>query len=145
MKFKGPVMVVSHDRYFLDKICNKLFIFNNGYIEESNLSFSEYLECLEPVKNEKSNSSYKNTNKMSASLRNELTKLEEDIPKLEKKIKDIKDRLALETTDYKKLMELNNEVEENEKILDQMMERFFELDAIREEYKRWILELEEVV
>ncbi len=136
MKFKGPVMVVSHDRYFLDKICNKLFIFNNGYIEESNLSFSEYLECLEPVKNEKSNSSYKNTNKMSASLRNELTKLEEDIPKLEKKIKDIKDRLALETTDYKKLMELNNEVEENEKILDQMMERFFELDAIREEYKR---------
>ena len=136
MKFKGPVMVVSHDRYFLDKICNKLFIFNNGYIEESNLSFSEYLDCLEPVKNEKSNSSYKNTNKMSASLRNELTKLEEDIPKLEEKIKDIKDRLALETTDYKKLMELNNEVEENEKILDQMMERFFELDAIREEYKR---------
>lgn len=136
MKFKGPVMVVSHDRYFLDKICNKLFIFNNGYIEESNLSFSEYLDCLELVKNEKSNSSYKNTNKMSASLRNELTKLEEDIPKLEEKIKDIKDRLALETTDYKKLMELNNEVEENEKILDQMMERFFELDAIREEYKR---------
>lgn len=134
MKFKGPVLVISHDRYFLDKICNKLLVFNNGYVEESMLSFSEYLEALEPVKNIKEETTYKNTNKMPASLRNELNKLNEDMPILEGKINLLKDSLKKETTDYKKLMELSAEIEENEALYEKMMERYFELEAIREEY-----------
>lgn len=134
MKFKGPVLVISHDRYFLDKICNKLLVFNNGYIEETTLSFSEYLDSLEPIKNVKEETNYKNSNKMPASLRNELNKLNEDMPLLENKINILKEDLKKETTDYKKIMEISKEIEENEMLYEKMMERFFELEAIKEEY-----------
>lgn len=134
MKFKGPVLVISHDRYFLDKICNKLLVFNNGYIEETTLSFSEYLDSLEPIKTVKEETNYKNSNKMPASLRNELNKLNEDMPLLENKINILKEDLKKETTDYKKIMEISKEIEENEMMYEKMMERFFELEAIKEEY-----------
>ena len=134
MKFKGPVLVISHDRYFLDKICNKLLVFNNGYIEETTLSFSEYLDSLEPIKTVKEETNYKNSNKMPASLRNELNKLNEDMPLLENKINILKEDLKKETTDYKKIMEISKEIEENEMLYEKMMERFFELEAIKEEY-----------
>lgn len=136
MKFKGPVLVISHDRYFLDKICNKLFVFNNGYIEETTLSFSEYLDSLEPQKKETSTSIYKNTNKMAASLRNELNKLEVDMPKVEENIKELKEELSKETTDYKKIIELNENIKKLESEYDKMLERFFELEEIKEEYKK---------
>jgi ATP-binding cassette subfamily F protein uup len=43
--FPGAVIIVSHDRYFVDKIAKKLFIFKgNGKIEESHQQYSEYLE-----------------------------------------------------------------------------------------------------
>ena len=42
--FKGPVLVVSHDRYFLDKICNQLLVYQNHTIRPYLQSFSEFLE-----------------------------------------------------------------------------------------------------
>lgn len=43
--FEGTILFVSHDRYFVDKIAQKLFVFKgNGEIVESHKSFSEYLE-----------------------------------------------------------------------------------------------------
>ena len=50
-KFQGALIFVSHDRYFVDKIANKLFIFKgNGQIEESYQSYSEYLEIEKEIK-----------------------------------------------------------------------------------------------
>jgi ATP-binding cassette subfamily F protein uup len=42
--FKGPILLISHDRYFLDKLANKLFVFEGTHIKEYNEAFSEYLE-----------------------------------------------------------------------------------------------------
>jgi len=45
ISFPGAVLFVSHDRYFIDKIASKLFIFKgNGVVEESYQSYTEYLE-----------------------------------------------------------------------------------------------------
>ena len=43
-KFMGVVIVVSHDRYFLDRICNKIFSYEgNGLIKEYNGNYSDFL------------------------------------------------------------------------------------------------------
>ncbi len=50
-KFQGSVIFVSHDRYFVDKIAKKLFIFKgDGIVEESYQSYSEYLEIEKELK-----------------------------------------------------------------------------------------------
>ena len=49
--FSGAVIIVSHDRYFVDKIAKKLFIFKaNKHIEESHQQYSEYLELEKELK-----------------------------------------------------------------------------------------------
>jgi ATP-binding cassette subfamily F protein uup len=49
--FSGAVILVSHDRYFVDKIAKKLFIFKgDGTIEESYQNYSEYLELEKELK-----------------------------------------------------------------------------------------------
>lgn len=137
MSFKGPVLVVSHDRYFLDKICNKLFVFKEKRIEESNLSYSEYLEknmaVSEAAGRERSGVRIKN--KMPASLRNELTRLEESLPKLEEEIQVLREELAKHSTDYHKLLELNEEIQKKDDELNAGMERYFELEELRSSYK----------
>ena len=137
LDFKGPILVISHDRYFLDKICNKLFVFNNNSIIESNKSFSEYLDIemissSKPIKNENSN---RRANKMPAALRNELEKINTEMPKLEQELEFLKAELALETTDYRKIIELQENINELSQKLDSMIERYFELEEIKESYK----------
>ncbi len=51
INFPGAILFVSHDRYFIDKIASKLFIFKgNGMVEESYQSYTEYLEIEEEIK-----------------------------------------------------------------------------------------------
>ena len=136
LNFKGPILVVSHDRYFLDKICNKLFIFNNGYIEESMLSFSEYLanSFTKVVVDEKPKEK-RQSNRLPASIRNEIEKIEKRLPELELLIKEVEDELKGESTDYKKLMELLEKKEKLSLEYDSSMERYFSLLEIKESYK----------
>lgn len=141
MNFKGPILVVSHDRYFLDKICNKLFIFNNKTIEESLLSFSEYLQENDN-KGAVSNATPKErvkAQRMPSALRRELEDIEARMPKIEEEISLIDNELAGITTDYIKLMELNEKKDELSKEYDTIMERYFELLEIKESYKIWVM------
>ena len=138
LSFNGPILVVSHDRYFLDKICNKLFIFENNKIKESILSFSEYLATKEeeekaPIAEAKV---YKNTNKFPPKLRNELNKLEDEIPLLEDKAKSLNDELKQSSTDFHKLMELQDELNNLEKELEDKTNRYFDLLEIKESYEK---------
>ena len=71
---------------------------------------------------------------MPTALRNELKKLEEDMPKLEDKIAELKKLLALETTDYHRILELQKEIDDNDQLLNQYMERYFELEEIKNQY-----------
>lgn len=138
LKFKGPILVVSHDRYFLDKICNKLFIFKNGHITQSLLSFSEYLkEANDTVETlTKTGSSLRVSNKLPAKIRNEYNSLDEEIPLLEQKIKTLKDEMAQITTDYTKLMEYQTKIDDLNEILDAKTTRYLELLEIKEQYER---------
>ena len=137
MNFNGPILVISHDRYFLDKICNKLFIYNNSKINISLDSYSEYLEKKENeiiIKEQKNTKAY-NTNKMSSKDRNELNKLELEIPELESKLKELELDINNHQTDFHKLMEIQNEIDNLKEEIDIKTNRYFELLEIKESFK----------
>lgn len=101
INFSGAVIIVSHDRYFVDKIAKKLFIFKEDkHIEESYQSYTEYLELERELK--------------------ELLNLEKESQKAESKVKESKPR-ELKLT-FKEKMALENlpiEIDELEAKIDE--------------------------
>lgn len=136
--FKGPVLVVSHDRYFLDKICNRLLVYENKTIQPYLLSFSEFLEQTQKQKNTLfiSKGVKPKENKFPTKLRNEQSKLEQDIELYESKLKEISLSMETLTTDYVKLMEKEQEKKDLEAKLDAAITRLFEIEEIKEQYKK---------
>ena len=50
LSFEGAVLIVSHDRYFIDKITNKLWPYEKGHIEQLYMEYSEYLDYEDEIK-----------------------------------------------------------------------------------------------
>ncbi|MDR5588215.1 ABC-F family ATP-binding cassette domain-containing protein [Clostridium aquiflavi] len=144
-EFMGIVIVVSHDRYFLDRICNKIFSYEgDGLIKEYNGNYSDFLIAKEIEKNNKSLENEKSTNK----VKKERVKNKEDKPKftfkeqkefetidgdistLESKIEHLDKDLEQNATNYGKLNELMKEKESLEQELEQKYERWEYLNEI---------------
>jgi ATP-binding cassette subfamily F protein uup len=145
--YEGSVIFVSHDRYFVDKIAKKLFIFKGeGVIEESHIPYTEYLEIEKElkllsevsekckVKNEKKKD--KKQKKLSYKEQRELEELPKLIEELEITIAEIEECLAdPECYQEKGLVSLSKELEEIKKIYDEKVDRFLELEEKKEELK----------
>ncbi len=144
-EFMGIVIVVSHDRYFLDRICNKIFSYEgDGVIKEYNGNYSDFLIAKEIEKNNKSLENEKSTNK----VKKERVKNKEDKPKftfkeqkefetidgdistLESKIEHLDKDLEKNATNYGKLNELMKEKEFLDQELEQKYERWEYLNEI---------------
>lgn len=126
--FIGVVVVVSHDRYFLDRICNKIFSYKEkGYIDINNGNYSDYIlkqefEKLDEVKenkkdNKKSFKTKEKKLKLSFKEAKEYEEIESLIEKLEEKISNIEDEMMKNSSNYSKLEELNKEKEKLEEDL----------------------------
>lgn len=134
--FKGPVLTVSHDRYFLDKLCNKLFVFENKYINEYNISFSEFLELdRTSTKEEKTKGPRIVKNKLPAAIRNEYNSVNEKIKKNEEELVILADNLKKETTNYIKMVELQTQIDELNSQQDSLILRLFELEETKSKYE----------
>jgi ATP-binding cassette subfamily F protein uup len=141
--FEGCVIFVSHDRYFVDKLANKLLIFEgNGRIEESYQGYSEYLEiekelheldAMESVsvesQKQKEEKPKKETKKLSYKEKLEYESLPKEIEALEAKIKRLTNALG-DPEIYQKegISKLSAELEEAEAALEAKIERFFEIE-----------------
>ena len=70
----GPVLCVSHDRYFLDKVCDELLYYKNGEINSYMGSFSEFIASDLGTSSQaiSKNQGYKNEHKMTSKEKNEL-------------------------------------------------------------------------
>ncbi|MFD1471330.1 ABC-F family ATP-binding cassette domain-containing protein [Companilactobacillus mishanensis] len=139
-RFKGTVLAVSHDRYFLDKVASKLLIFKGqGQIEESYDSYSGYLEKMNQQevekhqqnkekkaeeKSEESGTKTAEKTKLTYAEQMELNKLEPEIEKLDDEISNLKAQLNDDSNDYQKLMDFQRELDEANKKADTMMERW---------------------
>ena len=146
--FNGAVILVSHDRYFVDKIAKKLFIFKgDGVIEESYIPYTEYLEIEKELKlienvelkmesEKKEKPKNRKPKKLSYKEQRELDELPKLIEELEITIAEIEECLADPNCyNEKGLVTLSNELEEIKKIYEEKVERYLELEEKQEMLK----------
>ncbi|MFT7587699.1 MAG: ATP-binding cassette subfamily F protein uup [Cellvibrionaceae bacterium] len=136
--FKGVVVVVSHDRYFLDRNVDFIIPFENGVmgtrypspfvptdIEDSRL---EKQAPIEKTANESRQNERKQ--KRTWKEKNEFEKLDALIPQLEEKSAMLEAKINESGSDYTRLAKLTAELEVVTKELESVMERWLELDEI---------------
>lgn len=148
LSFQGALLFVSHDRYFVDKLAQKLFIFKgNGKIEISYQSYSEYLDIEKEIKGldnfEKSlkkrpkvieQKINKPKNKLSYKDKRDLELLPLKIENLEAKIDELNNCLANpECYNQKGLSEVSKELALVEKEYENLSERYLEVLELQEE------------
>lgn len=143
-EFGGCLLIVSHDRYFMDNLVEHYFVFEgNGVIKDYNGTYAEYkaeklLEEQEKLaqtelKKQKTSTPKQTKSdpaKLSYAERKEFNKLEKEIEELEIRKQAIEDEMNSGITDYEKLNELSNqfgeikdEIEEKELLWLELSER----------------------
>ena len=127
--FMGPVLCVSHDRYFLDKVCDELLYYKNGEINSYMGSFSEFIASDLGTSSQaiSKNQGYKNEHKMTSKEKNELYDLEQELPKLDEKMEGLRKELASYTTEYTLMMDVQKKIDELDAEILTKTERCFEL------------------
>lgn len=134
-EFGGTVFIISHDRYLINKLADKLFVFEDGTIREYRCSYDEYMALKDNVekpvreisqpKAEKIND-YKMQKERERAKRmraSRIAKLEGLIAETEEKISSVSDDINNCGSDYQRLIELNGELDElNETLLGYMEE-----------------------
>ena len=147
MAYEGTTIVVSHDRYFINKIANCLLIFEEDNIRFFRGTYSEYLEQREAEEtkaeektNEKiskkeeiltDNKAQYLENKEKNKIQTKIKRLEEKIDKNEQKINEIRKEMEKEenVTSYTKLAELQEKIDELEKENESSMIEWEELNS----------------
>lgn len=148
-EFNGPVITVSHDRYFLDKIADKIFAFEGeGNIEISFGDYTDYSEkkkqTIEDTASEAVKTSLKDKDKSSEAKPKAKTKfsykeqqefdtIDEKIEQTETKLAQIKIDMEKNAADFVKLAELTKEEERLNSLLEELMERWAYLNELAEE------------
>lgn len=137
--FAGAVITVSHDRYFLDKVAEKLLIFEGeGVIVSYFGSILDYLAQQTPVKEEKAVKvktqphSPERKKKLSYNEQKEWSTIEEDIATLESKLDELTEAMNHQGDDFTKLQTLQKELDETEAALEEKMTRWEYLSEIVE-------------
>lgn len=141
LDYSGCLLVVSHDRYFMDKIVDHLFVFRGqGEVEDFPGNYSDfraYDSSTSPV-TEKTKTNSKNDwkattadSQLSYNEQKEFKRIEKDLPQLERKKETLQQEFLKELTEEQikeKSIALQKIIDE----IDQKTERWFELSAIME-------------
>ncbi len=137
--FSGPVLTVSHDRYFLDKVANKMLSFEQNGVREFFGNYTDYLDekvfeetspainhKKEPIVIEKGKSEKDKHDKqrMSYFEKQEWATIENDITLLEEKIEKIEVGMQENASDYGQLATLQRELDESNDALLEKYERY---------------------
>ena len=138
LDFKGCLILVSHDRYFMDKLTDHLFIFKgNGIIKDEYSSYSEYRTKLnkemklEKKKEKVLSENSKKENLFSYENRKEHKSLERQIEKLEREKKQMEEFFKDSNVSYDLMHEKGKELETLNNLLDDKLNRWMELDELK--------------
>ena len=153
--FNGVLICVSHDRYFLDRVCNKIFAYEGrgkiniytgnysdylDYREQENIEFEEFEDKVKeekPKAPKKEKPKAKNKPKFSYNEQREFDTIDEDIEKLEDKIASLEEDISRYATDFTKLQEIMDEKTKLENELQVKYERWEYLNNLAEEIANW--------
>ncbi|MCK0160243.1 ribosomal protection-like ABC-F family protein [Allomuricauda sp. F6463D] len=146
LDFPGCLIVVSHDRYFMDKIVDHLFVFRgNGVVENFPGNYSDYRiyedsKVLEERENktlssEKTKNNWRDTggNKLSYAEQKEYKQLEKTIQRLEAEKLTLQNKFTDPELDGDVIANLSIELKEVTDAIEQKTERWFELSSMLEE------------
>lgn len=153
--FNGVLICVSHGRYFLDRVCNKIFAYEGrgkiniytgnysdylDYREQENIEFEEFEDKVKeekPKAPKKEKPKTKNKPKFSYNEQREFDTIDEDIEKLEDKIASLEEDTSKYATDFTKLQEIMDEKTKLENELQVKYERWEYLNNLAEEIANW--------
>ena len=135
--FGGPVVTVSHDRYFLDKVANKILAFEDGGVREFFGNYTDYLdekaflqEQSALLEKEKAQASVKvekvkeDKKRMSYFEKQEWATIEDEIAELEAKIEEIEAAMLENASDYGQLASLQRDLDATNESLLEKYERY---------------------
>lgn len=154
-RFDGIIIIVSHDRYFLDRTVNRIFSFEGkGVIRQFEGGYSDYLirKELEAVPEEKvsagkAEKADKDANKdawkqhekkirFTYKEQKEFESIDDDIAELEGEIEKLDQEIAQNVTNSSRLNDLLKEKEQAEQELDEKMDRWVYLNDLNEQIKQ---------
>lgn len=147
--FQGAVVAISHDRYFLDRIAEKIFVFEgNGVINQYTGNYSEISSELKAEKQAEERSSSKEKEKESKKVSNgsekkkplkftfreqkEYEEIDSIIEGIEKKLEKLEEDINEAASDYAKLEQLLKDKGQMELELQEKMERWVYLNELAE-------------
>ena len=135
--FGGPVVTVSHDRYFLDKVANKILAFEDGGVREFFGNYTDYLdekaflqEQAALLEKEKAQASVKvekvkeDKKRMSYFEKQEWATIEDEIAELEAKTEEIEAAMLENASDYGQLASLQRDLDATNESLLEKYERY---------------------
>lgn len=164
--FPGIILTVSHDRYFLDRVVTRIFSFEeNGSLKQSEGGYSDYVLRKKAIAedadkgvpdkgskarnkqsdqdNDASGGLSKNKNrtvrektKLSYAEQKEYDNIESEIEELENRCKELEKEISVSSTDYTRLMQLQNEKDELETTIEKKMERYIELQEMVDSFAK---------
>ena len=154
--FAGIVITVSHDRYFLDRVVDRIFAFEaGGHLTQYEGGYTDYRDkCVSSIYNVESNgtsdapkskaagqvkkayNSHEDKIKFTYMEQKEYETIDDDIEKLENKVSELDDEIAKNATSYSKLAELTKEKEDVERQLEEKMERWEYLNDLAEKIEK---------
>ncbi|MBR2779196.1 MAG: ABC-F family ATP-binding cassette domain-containing protein [Firmicutes bacterium] len=145
--FDGAVIIVSHDRYFLDRLCRKTFSFDgNGIVREYPGGYTDTMKAREyealkremesgagTVEKEKTRrTEHRKKLKFTFQEQKEYETIEEDIAELEERISELENAMAADAGNYIRLQELAAERDTLAGELDRKTERWLYLEELAE-------------
>ena len=132
--FAGPVITVSHDRYFLDKVASKILAFEDGQVREFFGNYTDYLDekafrqssaaITQKKEKEKPVKAREQKKRMSYFEKQEWETIEADIEELEARIATIETEMEQNGSDFTKLSELQKELDDKNEQLLEKYERY---------------------
>lgn len=145
--FQGIVITVSHDRYFLDNVVDRIFEFDgNGHLQQYEGGYTDYIEAKQKREVPKEEAKTKKSTGKNDWKQNRPTKLkftymeqkeyetiDEDIAKLEEKLEKLDADMMKHATNSAKLSEIALEKEKTEQQLEEKMERWVYLNDLAEQ------------
>ena len=138
--YTGTLIVVSHDRYFINKIADSLLIFENDEVKFFDGTYQEYMQIRKDnekedeknvtIKEKKTNNQYLE-NKERNRVQGKIKRLEKEIEEREVKVERLHEEMSSEEicTSYVKLAELQSQVDELEKEIEEKMDLWQELSS----------------
>ena len=151
--FNGIVITVSHDRYFLDNVADRILeLDGNGHVSQYEGGYTDYLRAKEERGPQSTEASVSNTSAVKAKETRELKEwkqpsrklkftykeqreyetIDDDIAALEEKLESIERQIEANATNSVKLRELMAEQEETQALLDEKTERWVYLNDLAE-------------